>query len=90
MMVITGTIPKTKFFAATISGKGRTYLAVGHDRAGTIDYFSCLYFMLDIEMTATSRDNFIKTEEARRNAKEYKKNMDDGRGLRNYFGDPVS
>jgi hypothetical protein len=76
MMVITGTIPKTTFFAATICGKGRTYLAVGHDSAGTIDYFSRLYLMLGIEMTATSRDHFITAEEARRNDKEYKKNMD--------------
>jgi hypothetical protein len=76
MKVITGTIPKTTFLGATICGKGRTYLAVGHDSAGTIDYFSRLYLMLGIEMTATSRDHFITAEEARRNDKEYKKNLD--------------
>jgi hypothetical protein len=77
MMVITGTIPKTMFFAATIYGKGRTYLEVGHDSAGTINHFSRLYLMLGIEMTATSRDHFVTAgEEARRNDKEYKKNMD--------------
>jgi hypothetical protein len=75
MMVITGTVPKTTFFAATICGKGRTYLAVDHDSTGTIDYFSRLYLMLGIEMTSTLRDHFITAEEARRNDKEYKKNL---------------
>jgi hypothetical protein len=76
MMVITGTKPKTMFFAAVICGKGRTYLAVGHSSAGTINYFSRLYLMLGIKMTATSRDHFVTGEEVRRNDKEYKKNMD--------------
>jgi hypothetical protein len=51
MKVITGTIPKTAFLGATIYGKGHTYLAVGHDSAGTIDYFSRLYLMLGIEIS---------------------------------------
>jgi hypothetical protein len=35
-----------------------------------------VYLMPGIEMTATSRDHFITAEEARRNDKEYRKNMD--------------
>jgi hypothetical protein len=76
MKVITGTVPKTVFLGATICGKGRTYLAVGHDSAGTIEFFSRLYPMLGIKMMATSRDHFVTTEETRRNDKEYKRNLD--------------
>jgi hypothetical protein len=76
MKVITGTVPKTTFLGATIYGKVRPYLAVGHDSAGTIEFFSRLYPMLGIEMMATSRDHFITAEEARRNDKAYKRNLD--------------
>jgi hypothetical protein len=41
-----------------------------------MDYFSRLYLMLGIKMTATSRDHFVTGEEARCNDKEYKKNLE--------------